>query len=325
MRMSQHKAAVGAFSIIGTLVLVFGIMVLGGGQLFSKDTTFVVCFDTSVSGLQVGAPVVFRGVALGTVTNIGLAVTSDMSNALIPVTIRINTENLIRATRADTGKKDEETVTEIIHRMISNGMRAKLQLTSMVTGQYRIELGFHPDDDPIYRSDRPEKEIPTMASPMDSFQKALETMQVEDMLSKFEQTFSRINAIVTSGEIERALTNFADAMEKVGALMESMQSLPVAATKLLDETGNTVGSIGKAAPPAMASFQKAMDDLAGAARELRTLAQRTHKEFGPTAPMHIELEKILKEFSATSRALRNFTSTIEQNPEALIRGRNGAY
>ena len=54
-----------------TLALVAGILfVLGGRSLFQPTFTFETYFNESVAGLEIGAPVSFRGVPLGQVTEI---------------------------------------------------------------------------------------------------------------------------------------------------------------------------------------------------------------------------------------------------------------
>ena len=337
MRFSEHKAAVGGFFLVGVGILIFGIMALGGGQLFSKDVKFNIWFDTSVSGLSLGAPVVFRGVDLGTVTSIGLAVTSDMSNALIPVVVQIDSENLVRAAGGGTATEDEAA--QIIRNMVAQGMRAKLQMSSIITGQYRIALGFHPGIEPVYRSGDPQWEIPSVTGSLDNMTKALDQMPIQEMLANLENTLDRLGAIIMSGEIERCLTSFANTMENADTLLASMQSLPgslntllvdidkavVSANKAIVDADKTINDFGDDIAPAMVSFQHAMDDLAGTARELSRFVARTSKELSPTAHMYVEMEKILKEFTALSRSVRSLTNTLDRNPEVLIQGRRGAY
>ena len=70
MAKQSFKTAVGAFVIGGLTLLLAGIILLGGGRMFSDDIEYVLYFDGSVSGLSIGAPVVFRGVPMGQVTRI---------------------------------------------------------------------------------------------------------------------------------------------------------------------------------------------------------------------------------------------------------------
>ena len=57
--------------VLGAIVLgVLGAVALGGGALFEHGTQYTIYFDESLKGLRRGAPVTFRGVDIGQVTEI---------------------------------------------------------------------------------------------------------------------------------------------------------------------------------------------------------------------------------------------------------------
>ncbi len=70
-RVRAHPAAIGAF-VAGAIVLaIAGTLVFGAsGKLFGRKFPVVMFFDDSVNGLAVGAPVAYRGIRLGQVTQI---------------------------------------------------------------------------------------------------------------------------------------------------------------------------------------------------------------------------------------------------------------
>ena len=84
MASRTQKTAVGAFVIGGLLLFAVGIVALGGGRMLSSATEYVLYFDGSVSGLQIGSPVVFRGVPLGSVTRIALEARPGDAGPTIP-------------------------------------------------------------------------------------------------------------------------------------------------------------------------------------------------------------------------------------------------
>ncbi len=100
MTAKLYKTMVGAFVVGGIALFTVALVLLGGGKLFSNAVEYVLYFDGSVSGLSIGAPVVFRGVPMGSVTQISLVANSRDSNVTIPVTIRIDEKVL----SAQTGK-----------------------------------------------------------------------------------------------------------------------------------------------------------------------------------------------------------------------------
>ena len=48
------------------------MLLLGGAELLTEKRTFVAYFEGSVKGLNIGAPVEFQGVKVGSVTDIQL-------------------------------------------------------------------------------------------------------------------------------------------------------------------------------------------------------------------------------------------------------------
>ena len=73
MNKKMSPTLVGAFVLGALALVVVGILAFGTGELFAKKYEFVLYFDSSVNGLNIGAPVKVRGVEIGTVTNILLS------------------------------------------------------------------------------------------------------------------------------------------------------------------------------------------------------------------------------------------------------------
>ncbi|MBQ1845281.1 MAG: MCE family protein, partial [Desulfovibrio sp.] len=203
MSLSSHKTAVGFFSIAGVAMLVFGLVALGGGRFWNSDNEYVLYFGSSVSGLSIGAPVVFRGVPLGSVTHISLVANSTKSNVTIPVHISINARNLILAT--GTTVKNEVEEATVIRDMVAKGMRGRLQLSSLITGQYRVDLDFYPDTPAEFKSSTPDLEIPTIMSPMDTFQKTVQQFPVQKYAAQLDKVLTRLAGIADRGDFDRAV------------------------------------------------------------------------------------------------------------------------
>ena len=179
MAKQSFKTAVGAFVIGGLTLLVAGIILLGGGRMFSDDIEYVLYFDGSVSGLSIGAPVVFRGVPMGQVTRISLEANPRDASVTIPVYIRLDENSIVRAGVA--GELTDNFRQEILRRLIQRGLRARLQLQSLITGQYRVELDFLPNTPANFRSPMPDREIPTLPSPIDTLQRTVASLPLEEM------------------------------------------------------------------------------------------------------------------------------------------------
>ena len=70
MKAKSGPAIVGAF-VIGAFVLgLVAVLAFGGVSFFSKPEKFVVYFDESIHGLDLGSPVKLRGVRIGRVVDL---------------------------------------------------------------------------------------------------------------------------------------------------------------------------------------------------------------------------------------------------------------
>lgn len=314
-----YKTTVGAFVICAIVLFTAGIILLGGGKLFTESLKYVLYFDGSVSGLAVGAPVVFRGVPMGSVTQISLVANARDSNVTIPVTIQIDDQSFIRA----NGESLSESVqSEIIRRMVERGLRARLQLGSLITGQYRVELDFFPNTPMNFRSSNPESEIPTVPSPIDTLQRAFTRLPLDQMVDSLTTILTNVTQAVGNGQLSAALDEFTGAFQAARALLSDSPVIKALETSLAQVDGAT-NTVRQELPGALSAFQRAMNSLARAADELRRVADSADTAIGRDSPTMNDLRRMLKDAAGAARALRNFTDMLERNPEALIKGRQG--
>ncbi|MBE9545464.1 MAG: MCE family protein, partial [Proteobacteria bacterium] len=131
------KTLIGIF-IIGAVVLaVTGVIIFGSGRFFKKANLYVIYFSGSVKGLQVGAPVSFRGTQIGEVKDIITAFDYRDLSLLIPVIIEMDLTKF--TVIAPEQKRDH------LDLMIEKGLRGRLEMQSLVTGQLLIDFDFYPD------------------------------------------------------------------------------------------------------------------------------------------------------------------------------------
>jgi len=64
MSKGASKTLIGGFVIGGLALLVVALLIFSSGKFFSQKVKLVMFFEESVGGLNLGAPVVFRGVTI---------------------------------------------------------------------------------------------------------------------------------------------------------------------------------------------------------------------------------------------------------------------
>lgn len=316
------KTAVGAFVLCALTLFVLSILWLGGSRLFSNDMEYVLYFDGSVSGLSTGAPVVFRGVPMGSVTRINLVANARDSNVTIPVYIRIDERSFVLAKNASApGEGFHE---EIIRRMVQRGMRARLQLQSLITGQYRIELDFYPGSPANFRSSTPEDEIPTIPSPMDTLQSTIQRLPLERMAASLNTVLQNLANALEQNRLERGLTAFADTFEEMRDLLRT-SPMRLHAEQIMQNMDTASGAVERELPATLLAFRQAMENMAVAAQQLRAATASAQGVLGRDSPAMADLRRMLKEGSDAARALRTLADMLERNPEALLKGRQGRH
>jgi ABC-type transporter Mla subunit MlaD len=134
---AKRYARLGAFVVVSLCILATALFLLGGRNWFQPTFMFETYFDQSVAGLDVGAPVRFRGVPLGHVTAIltsaatyEQAVPIDKRHEYIVVRVEVN----LSGEEAAQMRREAES-------MAGMGLRAQTQLAG-ITGQQYLALDF---------------------------------------------------------------------------------------------------------------------------------------------------------------------------------------
>ncbi len=114
-------------------------------RAYTFATPYRLHFDQTVRGLSIGAPVMFRGIQIGVVTDIDLQFDPTSKVGFhIPVTIKLQPERFMGG-RAPVS---DEVRRSVVDRMIANGLRAQLRSGNLLTGQMFVALDLFPDAAP---------------------------------------------------------------------------------------------------------------------------------------------------------------------------------
>jgi len=327
-RQSKSKPVlIGAFVLGALALLAVAIITLGGAALFTTKQRAVIYFEGSVNGLAVGSPVNFRGVRVGQVDRIALQFDADTLNARIPVFVTLLPKQVkMLGSARDVHELPFQT-------LIDKGLRAKLNMESIVTGQLGVELDFRPDVPlQLVGAANPDlPEIPAMKSDFDV---------LKDQLSKipFRQLADDVKSLVESIQV---LTRGAD--NTLGVLGEELKNTAASARVTLDTATQTLvtmqgtlksvertsnqanqllGATGPQLQSTLAAAEQAMQSAEiTMAKANATLAQ-TAELTAPGAPLRTELEQTLHDLSESAESLRHFADTVERQPNALLFGKD---
>ncbi len=314
--MSQHPQArvVGLFVVVSVLLLVFAIVLFSSGPLISHTRDFVVYFDGSVAGLSIGAPVKFRGVQIGVVKEVLLAMEGEdraSTDFRIPVVFDLDEDRIQRR-----GSSFDIHDDFLVDSLIDLGMRAQLATESFVTGRKFIALDIYPNTAVDLSSEgtvRGLREMPSVEGDFAVLQArateligTLAEVDLDAIIASIEGTIDGIYQFVTSPELH----GFVDSLQIVaGNLNETLATIRNVASDLdttLVPLRSHVASIALRADSTMGAAEAAIANLSAT--------------FAPGSPLLTKLERTLDELSETSRALRALAQLLERNPSALLRG-----
>src|SRR5689334_16598280 len=138
MKTKAGPTIVGAF-VIGAFVLgIVALLAFGGVSFFSKPERFMVYFDESIHGLDLGSPVKLRGVRIGRVVGLNVRYESEKNRSTVAVVCELN-RDIITDNRGD--KLDLSSRAEL-QKLVDRGMRARLEIQALATGLLFVGLDF---------------------------------------------------------------------------------------------------------------------------------------------------------------------------------------
>jgi paraquat-inducible protein B len=340
---------IGAFVVGAIVLLIAALLMFSSGRFLQDRPKFVCFFDGSVKGLHVGAPVNFRGVKIGSVLDITLQFDAQKLTARIPVIIEIEPEKVIMLQGVI------ELTPDRIDELIEKGLRARLDMQSMVTGQLIVNLDMLPEQAVrLVGTDIGVPEIPTVPTPFQEIAEKLETMPLNEIVSKITNSLAGIERVVNAPEIMDSILEIKEILIKVTKLVKEVDAglVPVmdAAETTMKDAGIMVRNVNDQikpltedvnalsrsivrladdvdakVSPLMESVHGAVDLAHGALDQATSTLATIEDTTSSETELSFQLSRVLEELSRTTRSLRVLIDSLEQRPDALIRGkgRNG--
>ena len=285
MSKKTNPTVIGSF-VMGALALsIAGVVLLGGSSYFEDNFRCITYYGESISGLDVGAPVEFQGVRIGTVTHVQLDF--DPANGghfYRPVQLQIE-QKRINILDADKAATDLQTRFESL--VAHQGLRARLAPQSMLTGKLKVELGFYPDQ-PMVRHQRDDQlwEMPTIPSPLKKVTEEVANLPIAEILHQANLTLVRLADILNPEAAGQT-------MQKMNQTMERLESL--------------LGKVDSNIDPLLKSLTKSSDHASAM--------------LDPNSPTRDEASRLMSELSETTKSLRRLADYLEEPPESLLRGK----
>jgi paraquat-inducible protein B len=343
-------ATIGAFVVGALLLAVVGVVLFGSGKWFRDTAACVMYFDGDVQGLNVGAPVKFRGVKIGEVTSISTLLDRETLEVRIPVyvdLVDLDEQLYGRAAHGESGNP--------IKALVDRGLRAQLQSESLVTGQQFVQLDFYPDapavTGPLFDEASGRHQIPTLPTVLQKAQttlrqvlEKLEKLPLEKMLEALQGALVGADKLLSSPDLLRAAQEFTRTLEdirrvvnqtgeKLEPLIANADSALVGIDRVARELQPLVASAAATVETIDQFAQQDAARLVGefeqVAREARAALVQTRHTLSsleqitlPTSATGHQLRETLTELAAAARAVRDLADALEQQPNAVFVGKH---
>ena len=215
MSRKANKTAIGAFVVSAVALLIIGVLAFGTGALFKHSRKYILFFDGSVKGLSVGAPVIFRGVRIGTVSKINLFYDQKEKDVLIAVITDLELSFLNSA--------PNKLPYPDYNKLIEHGLRARLEIQSFITGQLMISFDFYPDKPVILQGISKEyPELPTLPISPDIFV-VLEQFPIKEISENLKKITAGMDKLFNSGELEESFYELKNSFQEVAQSARSLR------------------------------------------------------------------------------------------------------
>src|SRR5262245_8113439 len=279
MARKANPALIGAFVLGAVVLAVVGLVVFGGGKFFRQTQKLVVYFDESVKGLAIGAPVMFTGVKVGSVTDIKVVVDREQNRRMIPVFFEIEADRFTESTgtKFRFTRREEEAA----QRLIEQGLRAQLEMQSLVTGQLSIQLEFHPDT-PIRLVGLTKGllEMPSIPSSTERLTRAIDNLPLDKIASAALNALQGIEGVVNDPNLKQTLATLRETVASTKHLVERVDAK---VDPLLGDVQKLARSVDGQIAPLAATVDKTLEAAREAVKDVQALVRHVDADVVPAA------------------------------------------
>jgi paraquat-inducible protein B len=222
---------------------------------------YQLIFNESVRGLEIGAPVEFRGIQVGQVTGIRAQVNMQTFKFSIPVTIELDAEKLgVHMMDLAPGVDFAGLRRKLIDSLIHDGARAQLRSANFLTGSAMVAIDIFPHTPPaeVDWSDNPPR-LPTIPGQLEATEASVTNIlkKLDDMPLK--EIGDNVNK--TLGDLDLTLVSARGTLLSARGTLNNASDTFVSANGLVHPNS-----------PQMQQLSNTLQEVSRAARSLRVLA-----------------------------------------------------
>lgn len=330
MKIKFSPAVVGAFVLGAFGLIIIALLAFGGVNFFSKPQRFVVYFDETIHGLDLGSPVKLRGVRVGRVVDLNIRYDAATNKSVVAVVCELSKNMLADANGGVIDVSSRNKLQELIDR----GMYAQLGVLGLATGMLYVELDFRdPKEFPATTrvSELKYAVVPAAKSTISEAQasvveilarlkevdfagisaelkallattrKQVDGLDLKGVAVQWRKTGEAVETLATSPEIKQTFANLNATLADVRGVLAKLDTQVATNGTQLQATLVQVRET-------LASFNAAADGV--------------RRFVAAQSGLGAETTHTLNQLAEAADAVQRLADFLERNPQALINGKH---
>ena len=280
---------------------------------------YVTYFPGSVHGLVPGTVVQLKGVPVGRVRDVRLQYVPQTATLETPVTIEIDSRKLELPVTDVTMLADlRAQMNDVLAKLVQKGLRATLSTSLVLPGASGVglEMVGRPGtarlavehDPPIIPAAAGGTGIEGALGAVNSIAARINNLPIEEIAGHLRNTAARIDTLVHDKQLD-------ESVQRLNRSLADVEQI----TKTAREN---VGPITKSIRNATENIEPIVKSLRNAAASAETAAGRASQLVGSSAArQNYDLGTLVEELTKAALAVRTLANYLEENPDALLKGR----
>jgi paraquat-inducible protein B len=209
--------------------------------------TYVLIFKDSVRGLSAGAPVEFRGIPIGQVSDVRAQIDLRTFEFSVPVTIKLDPTRLgVKIVDTGAGIDLETMRRKLINALVAHGVRAQLKTGNLLTGAVYVSLDFFPGAPPatIDWSQTP-VQLPTSPGQLEATEAT-----VENIINKLNKVpFQEIGVDLNKSilQLDKTLVAAQETLTGMQSTLDNTRNITEPNSMQLQQVSSTLQEVSRAA------------------------------------------------------------------------------
>lgn len=329
MKTKISPAVVGVFVLGAMLLIIVALLSFGGVNFFSKPQRFLVYFDESIHGLDLGSSVKLRGVRVGRVTDLNIRYDAATNKSVVAVVCEFSRNMIVD----DKGQPIDVSDRAKLQTMVDHGLRAQLGVVGLATGLLFVELDFY--DPEQYPAGPPEPGarhlvIPSVPSTISEYQASLTEILSDLKRVDFAGLSRNINATLNTAnqklqgiDTVRLSEHWVKTADAIGAMVSDpeIKKAILNLNAAGDDLRALIARLTTQVQPTSDKLAQTLDEAQKALAAFNAAATAAQRFIAAQNGVGEEAAQTMEQLRQAAAAVQRLADFLERHPNAIITGR----